>query len=88
MLLEDEKRIRTLLEEYRTRGVFLVGFDFGGFPVSASQNEINRNVFPDYFVEEGFTFVHQQTTYDPDRGYGWLNPTGLQATPASNRTPG
>lgn len=82
MLLEDEKRIRTLLEEYRTRGVFLVGFDFGGFPVSASQNEINRNVFPDYFVEEGFTFVHQQTTYDPDRGYGWLNPTGLQATPA------
>ncbi|NLC53970.1 MAG: hypothetical protein GX770_08400 [Firmicutes bacterium] len=82
LLLEDEKRIRNLLAEYRTRGVFLVGFDFGGLPVPTPSQELNQSVFPEYFVEEGFTLVHEQTTYDPERGYGWLNPTGLQATPA------
>ncbi|HHW13230.1 MAG TPA: hypothetical protein GXX33_09560 [Firmicutes bacterium] len=82
LLLEDEKRIETLLAEYRTRGVFLIGFDFGGLPTTVPSQEINRSVFPDYYVEEGFTFVDPRTSYDPERGYGWLNPTGLQATPA------
>lgn len=82
LLLEDEKRIQALLEEYRTRGVFLVGFDFGGLPVTAASQDLNRSIFPDYFVEEGFTFVDQRSTYDPERGFGWLSPTGLQTTPA------
>lgn len=80
LLLEDEKRLQILLEEYRSRGAFLIGFDFGGLP--ASQGKERKNIFPDYYIEEGFTFLPPQAAYDAEVGYGWLNTAELQATPA------
>lgn len=82
LLMEDEKRIQALLAEYRRRGLFIIGFDFGGLPVSSPSDQTNRSLFPDYHVEEGFVFVHPQTAYNPDVGYGWLDTKGLEATPA------
>lgn len=81
LLMEDEKRLQILLAEYRKRGAFLVGFDFGGQPVSTDGEE-EKNIYPDYYIEEGFTFLHAQAAYDPEIGYGWLNTRDLQATPA------
>lgn len=81
LLLEDEKRLRLLLEEYRKRGAFLVGFDFGGLPATP-QGSPGGKVFPDYYIEEGFTFLPAQAAYDPEIGYGWLKTADLQATPA------
>ncbi|HBR28485.1 MAG TPA: hypothetical protein DD789_03485 [Firmicutes bacterium] len=82
LILEDEKRLQILLDEYRTRDPFLIGFDFGTVPTSLPHNKAKSDIFPDYYIEEGFTFVDHLITYNPDIGYGWLNTTELKATPA------
>ncbi|HBR34849.1 MAG TPA: hypothetical protein DD734_09460, partial [Firmicutes bacterium] len=49
---------------------------------SLPHNKAKSDIFPDYYIEEGFTFVDHLITYNPDIGYGWLNTTELKATPA------
>lgn len=82
IILEDEKRLQILLDEYRTRNAFLIGFDFGAVPTSLPENKTNPDIFSDFYIEEGFTFVDHLITYNPDLGYGWLNTAELKATPA------
>ncbi|HBK67834.1 MAG TPA: hypothetical protein DDZ91_04260 [Firmicutes bacterium] len=82
LLLEDEKRLSILWEEYQTRGVFLVGFDFGGSPDSNRTPDHNLSIFPDYYIERGFSPVDHLSIYNPDRGFGWINTAELHSVPA------
>lgn len=77
LLLEDENRLKALRDEYNSRGHFLIGIDFGGLPRLQPEDAPLTEIFPDYYVEQGFTFVDELLRYDPRKGYGWLDPTAL-----------
>ncbi|NLW55425.1 MAG: hypothetical protein GX050_02165 [Firmicutes bacterium] len=78
LLLEDVKRVKALRDEYQLRGHFIIGFDFGGLPCLSAEDTQLTAVFPDFHIEQGFTAVDNRIVYDPEKGYGWLDPSALQ----------
>ncbi len=77
LLLEDEKRLKLLKEEYLKRPAFLVGFDFGSPPTESNQDK--TDVFSDFYVEQGFTPVNHLSIYNLETGFGWQDIKGLRS---------
>ena len=77
LLLEDEKRLNLLKEEYLKRTNFLLGFDFGSPP--SKLDKAKTNIFPDFYVEMGFIQVDHLSKYNLETGFGWQIINGLQS---------
>ncbi|MGI5916017.1 MAG: hypothetical protein ACOX9A_06145 [Anaerolineae bacterium] len=75
----DLTRVRRVRQLWEAHGLFVCGLDAGpGTATRAPERERSG-----LEIEPRFDPLGPDTAYTPDRGYGWLNPAGLQAAGAA-----
>ena len=77
----DVQRLEEVQHLLHTYGLFDLGLDFGP-KVAPRRSDYEPQYANTYSIERRFRLLDPETAYTRERGYGWLERSGITASPA------